>query len=270
MLKQRVITALILAPLAIWGIWALSSAAFAVAIGVIFSLGAWEWTRLSGLHLRPGRVLYVLTLMLLMLGTYMLLQQQQNWAPVIMLVALMWWTLALLTVLAYPQSSVLWRLAAVRGVAGILILLPSWAAMLLLHREFGPAFVILLMVLIWGADTGAYFAGRAFGRHKLAPKVSPGKTWEGVIGGVLLALAVAAMATLWLQPAGGHAAFLLLVLLTVAVSVLGDLVESLFKRIADLKDSGGLLPGHGGVMDRIDSLTAAAPLFTLGLLWLSR
>lgn len=270
MLKQRIITALILAPLALWGIWALSSPIFAAAIGVIFLLGAWEWTRLSGLHKRPGRALYVMILLALMGGIYSLLQQQENWASVILLLALMWWTMALMTVLGYPQSSGMWRSAALRGVAGGLILLPSWAAMLLLHREFGPGYVILLMMLIWGADTGAYFAGRAFGRHKLAPKVSPGKTWEGVLGGMLLALAVAAVATIWLEPAGGLLSFLILVVVTVAVSVLGDLVESLFKRIVDLKDSGGLLPGHGGVMDRIDSLTAAAPLFTLGLLWLSR
>ena len=270
MLKQRVITALILAPLALWGIWALSSQAFAGVIAVIFAMGAWEWTRLSGLHKTPGRVLYVALLIGLMAGIYQLLQQQPNWSLVILLLAVMWWTLALMSVLGYPQSATMWRQAALRGVVGGLILLPSWAAMLLLHRDFGPGYVILLVMLIWGADTGAYFAGRAFGHHKLAPKVSPGKTWEGVIGGMLLALAVAGVATIWLKPVGGMSAFLILVVMTVAISVLGDLVESLFKRIVDLKDSGGLLPGHGGVLDRIDSLTAAAPLFTLGLIWLSR
>ena len=125
------------------------------------------------------------------------------------------------------------------------------------------------MFVVWGADTGAYFAGRAFGRHKLAPRVSPGKTWEGVAGGAVLALLVAWVGTIWLEPVGGYAAFLVLVLLTVMISILGDLMESLFKRVADLKDSGGLLPGHGGVMDRIDSMTAAGPFFVLGLLWLS-
>jgi phosphatidate cytidylyltransferase len=139
-----------------------------------------------------------------------------------------------------------------------------------LHREYGPGYVILLFLLIWGADTGAYFAGRAFGKHKLAARVSPGKTWEGVFGGMLLALTVALGATQWLEPAGQLVPFLVLVAVTVAISVLGDLAESLFKRIADVKDSGGLLPGHGGVLDRIDSLTAAAPVFTLGLIWLSR
>lgn len=269
MLKQRVITALILAPLALWGIWEFSSPLFALAIAVIFSLGAWEWTRLSGLHKRPGRAIYVAVMAAMMYGVYLLLQKQ-NWSLVLLVLALMWWAMALMTVLTYPQSGTLWRAAVTRGVAGVFIMLPAWAAMVLLHREFGPGYVILLVMLIWGADTGAYFAGRRFGKHKLAARVSPGKTWEGVLGGMALALAVAVVATVWLEPTGTMPAFLVLVLLTVGISVLGDLVESLFKRIADLKDSGGLLPGHGGVMDRIDSLTAAAPMFTLGLIWLSR
>ena len=126
------------------------------------------------------------------------------------------------------------------------------------------------MLLIWGADSGAYFAGRAFGKRKLAPKVSPGKSWEGVIGGLLTALVAAVIATQWLGAVGGLAGFLALVAVTVFISVLGDLSESLFKRVMALKDSGGILPGHGGVLDRIDSLTAAAPIFALGLLWLSR
>lgn len=270
MLKQRIITALLLAPLALWGIWALPPRGFAITIGVIFAMAGWEWSRLCGLQRVPGRVLYVAALVLAMAGGYSLLNQG-NWPLAILVIALMWWALALMSVLSYPQGTSLWQHSAVaRGVAGLLVLLPAWAAIVLLHERFGPGYVILLMLLIWGADTGAYFAGRAFGRHKLAPSVSPGKTWEGVAGGVALALMVALLGTLWLEPVGGYPAFLVLVLLAVMISILGDLVESLFKRIADVKDSGGLLPGHGGVMDRIDSMTAAGPLFALGLLWLSR
>ena len=126
--------------------------------------------------------------------------------------------------------------AVARAIAGVLVLLPSWAALSLLHAEFGAGYFILLMLLIWGADSGAYFAGRALGKRKLAPRVSPGKSWEGVIGGLVVALAVAATATYWLQPLGGYPAFFSLVLVTVFISVLGDLMESLFKRIMDLKD----------------------------------
>lgn len=238
-------------------------------MAVIFSLGGWEWARLSGLQRPPGRLLYAALLAGLMYGSYLLLQQP-GWAAVFLVLALMWLALALLSVLGYPHSSGLWQRAPARAVAGLFILLPAWAAMVLLHREFGPGYVILLALLVWVADIGAYFAGRAFGKQKLAPRVSPGKTWEGVFSGLLLALVVAGVATVWLKPLEPVAAFLLLCLLSVSISVLGDLVESLFKRIADVKDSGGLLPGHGGVMDRIDSLTAAAPMFTLGLIWLSR
>lgn len=270
MLKQRIITALILAPLALWGIWALPPQGFAIAIGIIFALAGWEWSHLCGLERAPGRALYVAVLALAMVGGYPLLAEG-NWSMAILVIALMWWTLALMSVLSYPQATGLWQHSAVaRGVAGLLVLLPAWAALALLHERFGPGYVILLMLLVWGADTGAYFAGRAFGRHKLAPRVSPGKTWEGVAGGAVLALLVAVASTYWLEPVGGYTAFLLLVLLTVMISILGDLMESLFKRMAEVKDSGGLLPGHGGVMDRIDSMTAAGPLFALGLLWLSR
>jgi phosphatidate cytidylyltransferase len=269
MLKQRIITALVLAPLALWGIWVLPPQLFAMAIGVIFAMAGWEWSRLCGLEHAAGRAAYVALLALAIAGCYPLLAQG-NWPQAILVIALMWWVLALMAVLSYPQGTGLWQRSGVaRGIAGVLVLLPAWAALVLLHERFGPGYVILLMLVIWGADTGAYFAGRAFGRHKLAPRVSPGKTWEGVAGGAVLALLVAWVGTYWIEPVGGYAAFLALVLLLVSISILGDLVESLFKRIADVKDSGGLLPGHGGVMDRIDSMTAAAPLFALGLIWLS-
>ncbi len=270
MLKQRIITALILAPLALWGIWSLSSENLSLILGVIFTLGAWEWSRLVGLDCHLARIGYSV---LFPIGFYFLypLLQQGNWSLMVLVLALMWWVMALMSVLTYPRSAALWKNSALaRGIAGPLVLLPSWAALSVLHSEFGPGFFILLMLIIWGADSGAYFAGRAFGKRKLAPRVSPGKSWEGVVGGLLVALLVAAVATYWLGAVGGYAAFLALVFVTVFVSVLGDLMESLFKRVMELKDSGGILPGHGGVLDRIDSLTAAAPFFTLGLLWLSR
>jgi phosphatidate cytidylyltransferase len=247
MLKQRIITALILAPLALWGIWSLSSENLSLILGIIFTLGAWEWSRLVGLDCHLGRIGYSALFPVSFYLLYPLLQQG-NWPLLVLVIALMWWVMALMSVVTYPRSGALWKNS---GMAG-------------------PGFFILLMLIIWGADSGAYFAGRALGRRKLAPKVSPGKSWEGVIGGLVVALAVAAGATYWLQPVGGYAAFLALVFVTVFVSVLGDLMESLFKRVMDLKDSGGILPGHGGVLDRIDSLTAASPFFTLGLLWLSR
>lgn len=270
MLKQRIITALILAPLALWGIWSLDSDNLALILALIFTLGAWEWSRLVGLDCHLGRIGYTA---LYPISFYFLfpLLHQGNWPLMILVLALMWWVMALLSVVTYPRSGLFWKGSGVaRGIAGFFVLVPSWAGLSILHSEFGPGYFILLMLLIWGADSGAYFAGRAFGKRKLAPKVSPGKSWEGVIGGMLTAVVVAVCATYWLDAVTGMVWFISLTLITVAISVLGDLLESMFKRMMELKDSGGILPGHGGVLDRIDSLTAAAPLFTLGLLWLSR
>jgi phosphatidate cytidylyltransferase len=270
-LKQRIITASILAALALWSILSLESSTLAIIFAAIFTLGGWEWSRLVGLQHSASRLLYTALFPLSFALVYPLLAQGQGtWPQFILVLALMWWALALMSVLSFPRSAPFWQGSRVaRGVAGLLVLAPAWAALSLLHDRFDHGYFILLALIVWGADTGAYFAGRAFGKRKLAPQVSPGKSWEGVIGGLLLALAVAAFATYWLPPLGGYLAFFMLVFATVLISVLGDLLESLFKRVMHLKDSGGILPGHGGVLDRLDSLTAAAPLFTLGLLWLS-
>jgi phosphatidate cytidylyltransferase len=153
-------------------------------------------------------------------------------------------------------------------VCGILVLVPPFIALarvLLAARGFarGPEMVLWMLLLVFAADIGAFFAGRKLGRHKLAPRVSPGKTWEGAIGGLAAVAVVALIGTLHFGlPVAGGVAFACGV---GAFSVIGDLTESMFKRAAGLKDSGSLLPGHGGVLDRIDSVTAAAPLYALGL-----
>jgi phosphatidate cytidylyltransferase len=153
------------------------------------------------------------------------------------------------------------------AVAGLVVLLPSWWLLVTLHATArGPALSLTLMSIVWAADVGAYGFGRWLGRRKLAPAVSPGKTWEGVSGGVFVAALVAAGAAQLLSlPVG---ALVALGVVTALVSVLGDLTESLFKRNVGVKDSGSLFPGHGGVLDRFDSFTAAMPLFVIGLIWL--
>ncbi len=150
-------------------------------------------------------------------------------------------------------------------LCGVLTLLPSLAAVVAV-RAVSPWYLLILLLLTTSADIGAYFAGRAFGKRKLAPLVSPGKTWEGVMGGVAAVILVAAIASHWLP--GSPLSFTLICVGVALISVVGDLSESLFKRQAGLKDSGTLFPGHGGVLDRVDSLTAAAPLYWLGLHWL--
>ena len=176
-------------------------------------------------------------------------------------VACAWWFVAFLWTLRFPTAIPM----PVRWICGLLVLVPLYAALVLLIR-LGVEYLIFTMLIVWAADAGAYFAGKKFGRVKLAPAISPGKTWEGVIGGLLL-VGVLAVAT-GLSRNLDIAVFLPFCLGVAAISVVGDLTVSMFKRTAGVKDSGTLFPGHGGVLDRIDSVAAAAPLFALGLGWL--
>ena len=269
MLKQRVITALILAPLAIWGILALPDTSFRIILAVVFAMAAWEWSQLVGFDTPVGRSLYVgLIVIGLLIANWVI--GEPAWWFVGAFVALFWWMAALLWVVRFPAGSGIWKSSAIaRAMAGLLVLVPAWASVVLLREQAGAAYLLLLMLLVWGADTGAYFAGRTWGRRKLAPRVSPGKSWEGVAGAMVVTLLLGVAALYWLKPSISEVLFVVLCLFTVAISILGDLSESMFKRIVDIKDSGGLLPGHGGILDRIDSLTAAAPLFAVGILWLS-
>lgn len=266
MLKQRVITALILLPIALGGFFLLEGAWFALFIGAVVALGGWEWARLAGFAAQPQRVAYAALVAALLYGAWSL----PALAPWLLGAAVLWWLTATLLVLSYPDSSRFWGGRAGKLLIGLLILLPAWQGLVLLKQwPQANALIIAVMVLVWGADIGAYFAGKTFGKRKLAPRVSPGKSWEGFYGGMLASLLI----TLAVGLQQGWQAFdLLLALagaaLVVAVSVVGDLTESMFKRQSGIKDSSNLLPGHGGVLDRIDSLTAAVPLFAV-LLWLA-
>jgi phosphatidate cytidylyltransferase len=266
MLRQRILTAAILAPLAIWGILALDAPVFSAVVGAIVVLAAWEWGRLAGLS-GPLRGAYATVAALLLVALYPALSDFPTARFALIVLALLWWCAALIWVLRFPANAELWtrgRLAP--AVAGLLVLIPAWAALVGLRIGAGPSFVLVLMVLIWGADVGAFFAGRRWGRHKLAPRVSPGKTWEGLFGALAAAALVALVAGELLRIPGSRWGICLgLCLFTVVTSVLGDLMESMFKRLAHVKDSSSLLPGHGGVLDRIDSVTAAAPVFALGI-----
>ncbi|MBE0505742.1 MAG: phosphatidate cytidylyltransferase [Marinospirillum sp.] len=261
MLKQRIITALILAPLALWGLFGLDSTAFAVFTGLVIAIAAWEWARLSGLQL-TGQVVFPAIILLALFGAYGQphLLHQALWLGAV------WWLLALFFVITYPRTAHLWRCTSRRVFMGVFVLIPAWAGFVLL-RETGWFWLLYVLLIAWVADVFAYFAGRAFGKHKLAPAVSPGKSWEGVLGGMFGTALLSMAASLWLSfSLMQFVTLLILTLIITAVSVLGDLTESLVKREAGMKDSSQLLPGHGGVMDRIDSLTSAIPLFALLLL----
>ncbi|GIZ11344.1 phosphatidate cytidylyltransferase [Pseudomonas sp. NCCP-436] len=266
MLKQRIITALVLLPVALGGFFFLDGAAFALFIAAVVVLGGWEWARLAGFSSQSLRIAYATLVALLLLGLY----RMPVLAPWLLGAAVSWWALATLMVLTYPDSSRYWGGLPGKLLIGLLILLPAWQGLVLLKQwPQANGLIIAVMLLVWGADIGAYFAGKAFGKRKLAPRVSPGKSWEGLYGGLASSLLITLL--IGLQQ-GWEGSGLLLALggaaLVVLVSVVGDLTESMFKRQAGIKDSSNLLPGHGGVLDRIDSLTAAIPLFA-ALLWLA-
>lgn len=256
MLRQRVLTALILAPFVLLVIFWLPHA---VTMGVLAALvlgAAWEWSAFPGFTRRSARIVYVAVVASCVTGAWLL--DTDHEPGVLMYGALAWWLLALIWVAAVPGH--VNRTAA--ALAGLFVLVPAWLALVQLHA-LGPQLLLFLLLLVVAADIGAYFAGRRFGRNKLAPRVSPGKTWEGVLGGFAAAACMAAIGVWWLDVSA--LPFLALSVMVVLASIVGDLTESLFKRHAGLKDSGNLLPGHGGLLDRVDSITAAAPVFLIGL-----
>lgn len=260
MLKQRIITALWLLPLALFGFFGLQGHAFTLFVGLVMALGGWEWARLAGLARQPARMVYALVV----LAVFAVLAGAMPVQPVLLL-ALGWWLLASLMVFAYPRSSAWWGGLPGKLLIGLLILLPAGVALVWLkQREQANMLILTVMLMVWTADIGAYFSGRAFGKRKLAPAVSPGKSWAGLYGGLLASVLVAAVCGLLLGLPGEQLLlFVPAAAVVVLFSVVGDLTESMFKRSAGIKDSSNLLPGHGGVLDRIDSLTAALPLFAL-------
>lgn len=263
MLKQRIITALLLGlPVVAILLW-LPPLLTIILFAMIVLLAGWEWTALAQLKLATTRGVYLLLLAIGIVLSWLYLRSAGplHW---LLQVALAWWFVALLWILFRPLSVP----RGVAVVAGFLVLIPAWLSLALLHLQLpaGPQWVLFLFLLVVSADIGGFLFGRRFGHTKLAPRVSPGKTWEGVAGGMVLSMLIALGGAYWFDVP--VASFLVLCFITVCVSIIGDLTESLFKRHAGLKDSGSLLPGHGGVMDRIDSITSAAPVFLSGLLYL--
>lgn len=264
MLRQRIGTALILAPLALAGLFGLSGSGFALFTGAVVLLGAWEWANLAGFERPKQRLAYVIILALLMLWGWWVGATQSVWP---LWLGAVGWLVNFYWVARYPHSSAQWRTASMRLLMGVWVLLPCWVGFIQL-RASGAEWLLYVLLLVWLADIGAYFAGRRFGRHKLAPRVSPGKSWEGVYGGLVATASLALVSSIWLTSDAGQVAWLVVTtLLVTLVSVLGDLFESMLKRLRNIKDSSQLLPGHGGILDRIDSLTAAVPLFALLRLW---
>lgn len=266
MLKQRVITALILAGLFLAALFFLPSSGWSVLVAVIVMQGAWEWSKLAKMR-GLAAWLYLLAMLgsiLAILWIYgnVLPQQKASLQIVIYGISAAFW---IILVPAWFRrgwkTHNLWLL----GVVGWVVLLPTGMAMLDLRAELPqPWWLLGVMGMVWMADISAYFAGRRFGKNKLAPSISPGKTWEGVAGAMLGVMVYVAL-VIFGSGMTQHYSLLLFALAGVALSVIGDLFESAIKRQAGVKDSGALLPGHGGLLDRIDALTSTLPLAALVL-----
>ncbi|MDP4534926.1 phosphatidate cytidylyltransferase [Alkalimonas collagenimarina] len=278
MLKQRIITALVLAPLALLAVFFLPLPGFSFFVAAVVLLGAWEWSRFCHLTSHTKRMSYVAMTAALMAVLYLLLPPIINWPltdswliKTVLLMGFLWWLLASALVLSFPRSKTFWAHSLwLRAVMGWLTLIPAWLALILIrsvdniHNPFTGAYLICgLLALVWAADIGGYLVGKPLGKTKLLPNVSPGKTVEGMLGGLAMVLLLVLLLAAWLGwPPQTGILFVAAAGLTL-LSVFGDLTESMLKRVAGVKDSGSMLPGHGGILDRIDSLTATAPLYAL-------
>ncbi|HKT41692.1 MAG TPA: phosphatidate cytidylyltransferase [Rhodanobacteraceae bacterium] len=271
MLKQRVITAIVLAPLIVALIFFTRAAVFATLLGLIFLLGMWEWTRMAGVHGRPLRAALLLGYAILFALFWHVCKTPWWWLPV--LAGLVWWLLALAW-LAHHRfgSEPTPGHAALKLLTGAMVVVPAWCAVVVMHGDMaephagrGHWWVVFFACIVFAADIGAFTAGRRWGRTKLAPAISPGKTREGVYGALVCSGIVGFVGGVLLKvPVDRLPTIVALALLTVLFSIIGDLFESLIKRHAGVKDSGALFPGHGGVFDRMDSIVAALPVFVLG------
>lgn len=275
LLKQRILTAAVLLPLAFFWLFGMSFSFFIGTAVVLYALAAREW---AGFTKLKSKVFYVASYVLILAGSMFItpIEQLMTAAEIpfaiilMLLLGCLWWCVATVMVKQYPNAQHWWKNNDVlQWFFGLFTLLPFFWSLLVLRSQnyqseqtYGSWVLLFVMSLVWVADSGAYFTGKNWGKHKMLPAVSPNKTIEGLIGGLSASILLAVIIA-WFGQESTHQTLVIIVSSVVAVlaSVLGDLAESLFKREAGIKDSGSLLPGHGGIMDRIDSLTAALPTF---------
>ncbi|MCW8194286.1 phosphatidate cytidylyltransferase [Proteobacteria bacterium 005FR1] len=272
MLKQRIITAIVLAAVLLAAVFFLPLSLFAILAAVVFVVGAWEWSRLAHFS-GAARAGFALAFALLIAACWWWVgflrlgsEFVENRMTGISLLAVVWWLFATWLVKSYPAHARFWSRRWEQTLMGLLVLVPTWAAIVFLRAQPAGEWLILILVAsVACADIGAFFVGRKWGKRKLAPSVSPGKSREGFAGGLASSVVFALVLAMVL---GGGAHWWLLALIVPAslASVMGDLLESMLKRQRGIKDSGTILPGHGGILDRVDSITAAAPVFALAYL----
>ena len=286
MLRQRVITALILMAGLIAITTLSSSVVFALAMIALVAIAGFEWSAFLRMPSANSRLFYVASLVLSMFALLYLfnlngqlfegvndsVKTLDSRVTVVLLFGALFWCLVCRWIVGYPENKVEWNNESKIAVMGLLVLLPAWAGIVQLKYLMPSGIlVIALVILVASVDVGAYFSGTYFGKTPLAKKLSPKKTWEGVAGGSTLCLLLTAAFTYLFHlriAALDSLSVALLVLLSVVISfyaVMGDLLESMLKRNSDLKDSGSILPGHGGVLDRIDAMVAVVPFFTLAV-----
>lgn len=281
MTKTRLLAALIMAPIAILSVLFMPTPILAALSALLFLAALWEWLKLADVDDTLARTILLVLNLALMVALVWASRSTNGFSFVLFqlatVIGVIWWLLAMIWMKHYRFASDHDSHArAFKLAAGTLAVVPAWCALVLIHADLphGHRWLLLALFLVWSADTGAYFTGRKFGGkwfggRKLAPRISPNKSIEGLLGGLLLALVIAMIGA----PLAGATvdqlpAVALVALASVSFSVVGDLFESLLKRHVNVKDSGDLIPGHGGILDRVDSVLAALPVFALGKIWL--
>ena len=276
MTRTRVLAALTMAPFAIAAVLFLPTPWIVALAAVMFLAGLWEWLRLADIDDTLARTVLLVVNLMLMVALVWASRSESGGSLVLfqlmVVLGVIWWLLSMIWLKHYDFASDHDTHARVFKLAGgTLAVIPAWCALAVIHagQPHGHRWLLIALAIVWAADSGAYFAGRRFGKRKLSPRISPNKTVEGMAGGAIAGIAVALIGAPF---AGASVAQLPAVALVAAIavgfSVVGDLFESLLKRHVGAKDSGDLIPGHGGILDRIDGVLAALPVFALGKAWL--
>jgi phosphatidate cytidylyltransferase len=263
-LRERVLTAIVLAAVLLGVMLGLPPIATVWLLTVLVLIGAWEWAGFIGKSSPAKRAAFAVAVALALVACLHFRDSNPDFVHTIVTIAVAWWFIAFLWVCLVPGRVT----PLTAALAGFLSLVPCWLALVHLTLSTqSPRWVLFTLALVWAGDTGAFFVGRWLGRVPLAPRVSPKKTWEGALGGLVASGAVAWGTAQWLFHVDAWP-FVMTCIAVAALSIVGDLTESMLKRAAGLKDSGTMFPGHGGMLDRIDSVTAAAPALVFALIGL--